>query len=95
MCNIKAEALSLDVLKLVVLCMEHMDISYDTGVSKVIESIINDKATSAAGIEDSVVSVFDTGVIEVGGGKGSCMKGGPIDRLVLALCPFVDYFVVD
>ena len=84
-----------DTLELVVLCMKHVHVSYDAGVSKVIKGVIDNKATSAAGIKDGMVSNFNTRTIEVGGGEGLCMKGGAIDGLVLALCPLVDYSVID
>jgi len=87
--------LPLDILKLVVLCMEHVHISYDTRVPKVVESVVNNKTTGAARVENGMVGVLDTRAIEVGGGKGSCMKGSAIDGLVLALCPLVDYSVID
>jgi len=91
---VKVNALLLDILKLVVLCMKHVHVSYDTGVPKVIKGVVDDKVTSAAGVEDSVVGVFNTRTMEVGSGKGSCMKGGAIDGLVLALCPLMDYSVI-
>jgi len=60
-----------------------------------IKSIINNKTTSAAGIEDGVVSVLDTGMMEVGGGECSCVKGGAIDGLVFAFCSLIDYSIID
>ena len=92
---VKVKVLSLDTFKLVVLCSEHVDISYDSRVPKVVEGIINDKIRSAAGVEDSVISVFDTWTEKVGGRVGSYMKGGAIDGLVFAFCPLVDNPIVD
>jgi len=92
---IKVNALLLDTLKLVVLCMKHVHISYDTGISKMVEHVVDDKMTGTAGVEDDVVGVLDTGMIEVGGGECTCVKKGPIDSLVLALCPLMDYSIVD
>jgi len=51
--------LSLDILKLIVLCMEHVHISYDARIPKIIESVVDNKTTSAAGIKDSMVGVFN------------------------------------
>ena len=92
---VKAKTLSLDVLKLVVLCAEHMDISYDTGVSKMIKGIVDNKSTSTAGVEDGVIGVFNTRTMEVGGGEGMCMERGAIDSSVLALHPLMNYSIVD
>jgi len=92
---VKVNALPLDILELVVLCTKHMHISYDAGVPKVIKGIVNNKVTSAARVEDGMVGIFNSRTIEVEGGKGSYMKRGAIDGLVLALCPLVDYSVID
>ena len=85
----------LDSLKLVVLHTKHMYISYNARVPKVIEAVINNKMTYARGVEDGVISVFDTRTMEVGGGECSCMKRGAIDGFVLALCSLMDYPIVD
>ena len=85
----------LDTFKFVVLCTKHVHVCYDAGVPKVIESIIDNKITSAARIEDGMVGVFNTRTMEVGGGKGTCMEGGAIDGFVFAFCPLVDYSVID
>ena len=92
---VEVKVLLLDTLKLVILCTKHVHVSYNAGVPEVIKSIVDNKATSAAGIEDGMVGVFNTRMIEVRSGKGSCMKGGAIDGLVLALCPLVDYSIID
>ena len=92
---VKAEVLSLDVLKLVVLCAEHVDISYDTGVSEVIKGVIDNKSTSTTGVEDGVIGVFNTRMTEVGGGEGLCVERGAIDGFVLAFCPLMNYSIVD
>ena len=92
---VKVKTLSLDVFKLVVLCMEHVDISYDSRVSKVVEGIIDDKMGGAAGMEDGVVSVLDTRTMEVWGGIGTCIKGGAIDGFVFAFCFMVDNAIID
>jgi len=52
--------LSLDTFKLVVLCTEHVNISYDSRVPKMVKGIVNDKAGGATGVEDGVISVLDT-----------------------------------
>jgi len=88
-------ASSTDILKFVVLCTKHVYISYNTGVPKVIKGIVDNKTTSAAGIKDGVVGVFNTRTMEIGSREGSCMKGGAIDGLVLALCPLMDYSIID
>ena len=85
----------LDAFKLVVLCAKHVDVGHDTGVPKMIESIVNNKMTGAAGIENSMVSVLDTRMIEVGGRKYVCMKGGAIGGLAFALCPLMNYPIID
>jgi len=92
---VKVKALLLDTFKLVVLCTKHVHISYNARVPKMIKGVVDDKVTSAAGIEDGMVGIFNTRAIEIGGGKGSCIKRGAIDGLVLALCPLVDYSVID
>ena len=92
---VKVNVLAFDILELVVLCTKHMYIGYNAGIPKVVKGIVDDEATGATGIEDGVVGVFNTRAMEVGSGKGSCMKGGAIDGLVLALCPLVDYSVID
>jgi len=70
-------------------------VSYNARVPEVVEGIVDDKATSAAGVEDSMVGVFNTRTIKVGSRKSLCMKGGTIDGFVFALCPLVDYSIVD
>jgi len=60
-----------------------------------IECIINYEMTGTAGIEDGVVSVFDTRSVEVGSRECSCVKGGPKDGLAFAICPLMDYPIVD
>ena len=84
-----------DVLEFVVLCTEHVDICYDTGVPKIIEGIVDDKLTGTAGVEDGVISVFNTRMMEVGGGEGMCVERGTIDGFVFALCPLMNYSIVD
>jgi len=42
-----------------------------------------------------VIGVFNTGTMEVGGGEGTCMERGAIDSFVLALCPLMNYSIVD
>jgi len=92
---VKVKALLLDVFKLIVLCTEHVDIDYDSRISEIIKGVINNGVSGAAGVEDGVISIFDTGTIEVGGGISICMERGPIDGLVFALCPLIDYTIVD
>jgi len=60
-----------------------------------IKCIVHYEATSAAGVEDSMVSVLDTRTVEVGGGECSCMEGGPEDGLILAICTLMDYSIID
>ena len=93
--TVKVKALSLDIFKLVMLCAEHVDVSYDSGIPKVIEGIINNKAGGAAGIKDGMVSVLDTWMVEVGGRIRACMEGGAIDGLVFAFCSLIDNDIVD
>ena len=93
--TVKIKALSLDIFKLVVLCAEHIDISYDSRVSKMVKGIVDDKAGSAARVKDGVVGVFGTWMMEVRGGVRACMKGGAIDGLVFAFCSLVDNAIVD
>ena len=87
--------MSLDTLELVILCTKHVHISYNAGVSKVVKGVVNNKTTSAAGVEDGMVGIFNARSIEIGSGEGSYVKGGAIDGLVLALCPLVDYSIID
>ena len=93
--TIKVKTLSLDVFKLVVLRTEHVDISYNSRVSKMVECVIDDKTRGAAGVEDSVIGVLDTWTMEVGGGIRACMKGGAIDGLVFAFCSLIDDTIID
>ena len=60
-----------------------------------IECVIHYKATSAAGVENSMVGVLDTGAIKIGSGECSCMEGGPKDSLILAICTLMYYPIVD
>ena len=92
---VKVKMLSLDALKLVMLCAEHVDISYNSGIPKMVEGIINNRVGGAAGMEDGMVGVLDTWVIEVGGWVRACMEGGAIDSLVFALCSLMDDPIVD
>jgi len=87
--------LLLDTFKFVVLCAEHVDISYDSRVSKMVEGIIDDKTRGAAGMKYGVVGVLDTWAMEVGGWVGMCMKRGTIDGFVFAFCPLMDDPVID
>ena len=82
--------LSLDPHEFVMLCMECVDISYDSGISQVVECVVNNDLARAAGVENVEVGVFDTGATEVRGGEGMSMERGCIDRLVLASSPLVD-----
>jgi len=93
--SVKVKALSLDALKLVMLCTEHVDISYVSRIPKMVKGIVNDKAGGAAGMEDGMVGVFDTWTIKVRGRVGLCMKRGAVDGFVLALSSLVDDPVVD
>ena len=92
---IKVKALSLDTFKLVVLCMEHVDVSYDSRVPKVVEGIVNDKTGGAAGVEYGMVSVLDTWAMVVGGWVRMCVERGAINGLVFAFCPLMDNSIVD
>jgi len=60
-----------------------------------INRIIDYEATGAAGVEDGVISVFSTRAVKVGGGECSCIKRGPEDSFVLAVCTLMDYSIVD
>jgi len=60
-----------------------------------IKCVVHYEAASAAGVENSMVSVLDTGAVEVGSGERSCMEGGPKDGLILAICTLIDYSIVD
>ena len=93
--TVKIKALSLDIFKLVVLCTEHVDISYDSRVPKMVKGIVDNKMGNAARVKDGVVGVFGTWTMEVRGGIRMCMKGGAIDGLVFAFCPLVDNAIVD
>jgi len=87
--------LLLDTFKLVVLHIEHMDVSYDSRVPKVVEGIVNNKTGDAAGVEYSMVSVLDTWAIVVGGWVRTCVERGAINSLVFAFCPLIDDSIVD
>jgi len=60
-----------------------------------INRVIDYKATGAAGVEDGVVSVFSTRMVEVGGRECSCMKRSPKDGFAFAVCTLMDYSIVD
>jgi len=60
-----------------------------------IKCIVHYEATGAAGVEDAMVSVLDTGTVEIGGGECSCMEGGPKDGFILAIRTLVDYSIID
>jgi len=92
---VKVKVLSLDALKLVMLCMEHVDISYNSRIPKMVEGIINNKAGGGAGVEDCMVSIFNTWTIEVRGGIGLCMKRSAIDGFVFALSSLMDDSIID
>ena len=93
--TIKVKTLSLDTFKLVVLRMKHVNISYNSRVSKIIECIIDDKTRGAARVENGVIGVLDTWAMEVGGRVRACIEGGAIDGLVFAFCSLVDNTIVD
>jgi len=61
----------------------------------VVECVIHYEVTCAAGIEDGVVSVLDTGTVKIWSGKCSRMEGGPEDSFILAICTLMDYSIVD
>jgi len=60
-----------------------------------IESVVDDKMTGSAGVENGVVGILDTGVIEVGSGECMCMKGSAVGGFVFAFCPLMGYSIVD
>jgi len=92
---IKVNALLLDILELVVLCMKSVNVSYDAGISKVIKGIVDNKTTGATGIEDGVIGVLDTRAMEIGGGECACVKGGTISGLPFTLYSLVNYPIID
>ena len=60
-----------------------------------INRVIDYESTGAAGVEDGVVSVFSTRAVEVGSGECLCMKGGPKDGLIFAVCTLMNYSIID
>jgi len=60
-----------------------------------VNRVINYEATGAAGVEDAVVGVFSTRMVEVGGGECSCVKGSPEDGFAFTICTLMDYSIVD
>jgi len=84
-----------DIFEFVVLCVEHMDISYNSRISKMVKGIINNRTGHAAGVEDGMVGVLDTWTIEIRGRVGLCMKGGAVDGFVLALSSLMDGPIID
>ena len=92
---VKVKALLLDAFKLVVLCAEHVNISYDSRVSKMVEGIVDDKTRGAARMKYGVVGIFDTWAMEVGGWVRACMERGTIDGFVFAFRPLIDDPIVD
>jgi len=87
--------LSLDTFKLVILCAEHVDISYNPRISKVVESIVNNKTRGAAGVEYGMVSVLDTWTIEVWGWVRLYVKRSTIDAFIFAFCPLMDNSIIN
>jgi len=92
--TVKVKVLSLDILKLIILCAECVDVSNNPRVSKMVQSIVNNKAGGAAGVEDGVVSVFGTWTIEIWGWVRLCMKGGAVNFLVFAFCSLMNDTIV-
>jgi len=92
---VKINVLPLDTFEFVVLCTKHVHVSYDAGIPKVVESIVDHKMTCTAGVEDGVVSIFDTRAIAVRGGECSCVERGLVDGLIFAFCPLMDYSIID
>ena len=72
------------------LCVECMDVGYNSRISQVVECIIDNDSARAAGVENVEVGVFDTRVTEVRGGEGTSMERSCVDRLILASSPLVD-----
>jgi len=60
-----------------------------------VDRIIDYEATGAAGVEDGVVSVFSTRMVEVGGGECLCVKRGPEDSFAFTVCTLMDYSIID
>jgi len=60
-----------------------------------VDGVVDYETTSAARIEDAVISVFSTGAIKIGGGERSCVKGGPEDGFAFAIRALMDYSIVD
>ena len=60
-----------------------------------VKCVVYYKATGAARIKDGVVSVLDTGTIEVRGGECLCVEGSSENGFILALCTLMDYSIVD
>jgi len=71
--------LLLDIFKLIVLCTEHVDVSYNPRVSKMVEGIVDNGTSGAAGMEDGVIGVLDTWAMEVGGQVRTYVEGGLLE----------------
>ena len=72
------------------LCVECVDISYDSRVSQMVECLVDNDSARAAGVENVQVGIFDTRATEVGGRECTSVEGSRIDRLILASSPLVD-----
>jgi len=60
-----------------------------------IKCVVYYEVTGAAGVEDAMVSVLDTGTVEIGGGECSRMEGGPKNGFAFAVCTLMDYSIID
>jgi len=60
-----------------------------------VNRVIDYEATGAVGVEDGVISVFSTRMVEVGGRECSCMKRGPEDGFAFAVRTLMDYSIID
>ena len=76
------------------LCMECVDISYDSRISQMVECIIDNDSARATGVENVEVSIFDTRAAEVRSGEGTSVERSRVNRLVLASRPLVDNPVI-
>jgi len=60
-----------------------------------VDCVIDNEATGAARVKDGVVSIFSTRMIEVGGGKCSCVERGSENGFAFTICALMDYPIVD
>jgi hypothetical protein len=80
-------ATPLEPFKLVNIGAVPMDVSYDSRVSKIDDSVVNALKCCVGGVEDAVIRIFRTRTSEIGGREGASVEGHGVDRSVLLSSP--------